>query len=202
MKCRRVDYVQSHPTKLFISGHASCTEDRIIVRGVDTHIGSVFATVAPSDESSGIKYTYSDGLIAPSSTGSGFRTTPSSTRGSVKLRLAARRAACSLRMASRREGSFENSAKKAFSGLVSELITFRTIRQELRVRHARMVDAKLGPHVWCNKKRVQGQGRVVRTFEDFSCEAETSRAKRRLLVRGGDFSCEAETPRARRRLVV
>jgi hypothetical protein len=37
---------------------------------------------------------------------------------------------------------------------------------------------------------------------DLSCEAETSRERRRLLVRGGDFSCEAKTSRARRRLVV
>jgi hypothetical protein len=50
--------------------------------------------------------------MAPSSTGSGFRTIPSVTKGFVKLRLAARRAARSLRMASRHEGSFENSAKK------------------------------------------------------------------------------------------
>jgi hypothetical protein len=28
---------------------------------------------------------------------------------------------------------------------------------------------------------------------DLSCEVETSRARRRLLVRGGDFSCEEET---------
>jgi hypothetical protein len=60
-------------------------------------------------------------------------TTPSSTKGSIKLRLAARRAALSLRMASRCEGSFENSTKKTFDGLVSDLITFRTIRQELRI---------------------------------------------------------------------
>jgi hypothetical protein len=37
---------------------------------------------------------------------------------------------------------------------------------------------------------------------DFSCEVETSRVRRRLVVRGGDLSCEAETCRARRRLVV
>jgi hypothetical protein len=98
--------------KLVISGHASYAEDRIIVRSVDTYIGSVFATAVPSDEASGIKYKYSGGLMAPSSTGSGFRMTPSFTKGSVKLRLAARQAARSLRMASRREGSFENSAKK------------------------------------------------------------------------------------------
>jgi hypothetical protein len=30
---------------------------------------------------------------------------------------------------------------------------------------------------------------------DLSCEAETSRVMRRLLVRGGDLSCEAETSR-------
>jgi hypothetical protein len=83
-----------------------------MIRGADTHIGSVFATVAPSDKASGIKYTYSGGPIAPSSTGSGYGTTPSSTKGSIKLRLAARRAAHSLRMASRREGSFQNSTKK------------------------------------------------------------------------------------------
>jgi hypothetical protein len=111
-KCHHVDYVQSHLVKLFISGHASCAEDRIIVRGADTHITLVFATVAPSDEASGIKYTYSVGPIAPSSTGSGFGATPSSTKGSIKLRLSTRRAARSLRIASRREGSFENSAKK------------------------------------------------------------------------------------------
>jgi hypothetical protein len=35
-----------------------------------------------------------------------------------------------------------------------------------------------------------------------SCEAETSRTRQRLVVRGGDFSFEAETCRARRRLVV
>jgi hypothetical protein len=34
-----------------------------------------------------------------------------------------------------------------------------------------------------------------------SCEGETSRARRRLVVRGGDLSCEAETCRARLRLV-
>jgi hypothetical protein len=34
------------------------------------------------------------------------------------------------------------------------------------------------------------------------CEAETSRARRRLLVRGRDLSSEEETSRARRRLVV
>jgi hypothetical protein len=34
------------------------------------------------------------------------------------------------------------------------------------------------------------------------CEAETFRARRRLVVRGGDLSCEAETCRVRRRLVV
>jgi hypothetical protein len=76
---------------------------------------------------------YSGGPIAPSSTGSGFGTTPSSTKGSIKLRLAARRAARSLRIASRREGSFENSAKKTFGRLVSDLITLRTVRQELRI---------------------------------------------------------------------
>jgi hypothetical protein len=101
--------------KLFISGHASCAEDRVIVRGADTHIGSVFATVARSDEASEIKYTYFGGPIAPSSTSYGFGTTPSSTNGSVKLRLATHRAALSLRMASRREGSFENSAKKSLA---------------------------------------------------------------------------------------
>jgi hypothetical protein len=36
---------------------------------------------------------------------------------------------------------------------------------------------------------------------DMSCEAETSRVRRRLLGQGGDFSCEVETSRARRRLV-
>jgi hypothetical protein len=61
---------------------------------------------------SGIKYTYSGGPMAPSSTDSGFGTTPSFTKGSIKLCLAAHRAARSLRMASRREGSFENSMKK------------------------------------------------------------------------------------------
>jgi hypothetical protein len=90
----------------------SCAEDRIIVRGADTHIGLVFVTAVPSDETSRIKYTYSGGPIAPSSTGSGFGMTPLSTKGSVKLRLATRQAACSLRMASRRKGSFENSMKK------------------------------------------------------------------------------------------
>jgi hypothetical protein len=98
--------------KLFIIGHASCAEDRIIVRGARTHFGSVFATVAPSDEASGIKYTYSGGPIAPSSTGSGLGTTPLSTKGSIKLRFATRRAARSLRMATWREWSFEKSAKK------------------------------------------------------------------------------------------
>jgi hypothetical protein len=53
-KCRRVYYVQSHLTKFFISGHASCGEDRVTVRSAGTHISSVFATVAPSDEASGI----------------------------------------------------------------------------------------------------------------------------------------------------
>jgi hypothetical protein len=75
MKGRCINYVQSHLAKLFISGHASCAKDRIIVRGTDTHIGSVFATAVPSDEVSGIKYTYSGGPIAPSSTGSSFGTT-------------------------------------------------------------------------------------------------------------------------------
>jgi hypothetical protein len=107
-KGRRVDYVQSHLAKLFISGHASCTEDRIIVRGADTHIGSVFATAVPSDEASGIKYTHSGGPI----TLFNRLQLRNKTKGFVKLRLAARRAARSLRMASRREGSFENSAKK------------------------------------------------------------------------------------------
>jgi hypothetical protein len=37
---------------------------------------------------------------------------------------------------------------------------------------------------------------------DLSCEVETSRAKRRLVVRVGGLSCEAETRRARRRLLV
>jgi hypothetical protein len=78
----------------------------------DTHTGSVFVTAGPSNEASEIKYTYSGGLRAPSSTGSGFGMIPSVMKGSVKLRLAARRAARSLRMASRRQGSFENSAKK------------------------------------------------------------------------------------------
>jgi hypothetical protein len=32
---------------------------------------------------------------------------------------------------------------------------------------------------------------------DLSCEAETCRSRRRLVVRGGDFSCEVETSRAR-----
>jgi hypothetical protein len=90
----------------------SCAEDRVTVRCVSTHICSVFATVAPSDEASGIRYTYSGGPIAPSSTGSGLGTTPSSTKGSIKLRFAARRAARSLRIASRHAGSFENSVKK------------------------------------------------------------------------------------------
>jgi hypothetical protein len=30
---------------------------------------------------------------------------------------------------------------------------------------------------------------------DFSCEVETCRVRRRLLVRGGDLLCEAETSR-------
>jgi hypothetical protein len=64
-KCHHVYYVQSHLVKFFISGYASCGEDRITVRGAGTHIGSVFATMAPSDEASGIKYTYSGGPIAP-----------------------------------------------------------------------------------------------------------------------------------------
>jgi hypothetical protein len=34
-----------------------------------------------------------------------------------------------------------------------------------------------------------------------SCEAETSRARRRLLVRGGDLSCEAETGSSSGKLV-
>jgi hypothetical protein len=37
---------------------------------------------------------------------------------------------------------------------------------------------------------------------DLLCEAETCRARRRLVVRDGDLSGEAETCRARRRLVV
>jgi hypothetical protein len=86
-----------------------------MIRGADTQMGSILATAAPSDEASGIKYTYSGGPIALSSTGYGFGTTPSSMKGSVKLRLAARRVACALRMASRREGSFENSAKKCLA---------------------------------------------------------------------------------------
>jgi urease alpha subunit len=112
VRLRIVGGYEFYPSTLFISGHASCAEDRIIVRGADTHIGSVFPTVVPSDEASGIKYMYLGGPIAPSSTGSGFGTTPLSTKGFVKLRLAACRAARSLRMASQREGSFKNSAKK------------------------------------------------------------------------------------------
>jgi hypothetical protein len=57
MKSRCVNYVQSHLAKPFISGHAPCADDRIIVRSADTHIGSIFATAVPSDEASGIKYT-------------------------------------------------------------------------------------------------------------------------------------------------
>jgi hypothetical protein len=37
---------------------------------------------------------------------------------------------------------------------------------------------------------------------DLSCEPETRRASRRLVVRAGDSSCEPETRRASRRLVV
>jgi hypothetical protein len=82
---------------------------------VGTHTGSVFVTAGPSNEASGIKYTYSGGPMVPSSTGSGFGTIPSVTKGSVKLCLAARRAARYLRMASPLEGSFENCAKKHFA---------------------------------------------------------------------------------------
>jgi hypothetical protein len=123
MKSRRVDYVQSHLAKLFISGHASCAEDRIIVRGADTHVSSVFATVAPSDEASGIKYTYSSGPIAPSSTGSGFgtyQTTLGRPSGGAfsKNCLSARKILRKFR-------------EKTFGRLVSDLITLRTVRQEL-----------------------------------------------------------------------
>jgi hypothetical protein len=38
--------------------------------------------------------------------------------------------------------------------------------------------------------------------ESSSCEAETCRARRRLIVRGGDLPCETETCRARRRLAM
>jgi hypothetical protein len=40
-----------------------------------------------------------------------------------------------------------------------------------------------------------------RRGRDLSCEVETPRARRKLLVRDGDLSCEAETPHAGWRLV-
>jgi hypothetical protein len=52
-----------------------------------------------------------------------------------------------------------------------------------------------GPHT------SQSRGELVRGG-DLSCEAETRRARQRLVARGGDLSCEAETCCARRRLVV
>jgi hypothetical protein len=52
--------------------------------------------------------------------------------------------------------------------------------------------AMLVPCVWAH----------VSVGPDFSCEAETPCARRRLVVRGRDLLCEAETCRVRRRLVV
>jgi hypothetical protein len=49
--------------------------------------------------------------------------------------------------------------------------------------------AMLAPRVWAHV--LVGVGLLVRGG-DFSCEAETCCARRRLVVRGRDFSCEAE----------
>jgi hypothetical protein len=46
----------------------------------------------------------------------------------------------------------------------------------------------------------RSRGRLARGGE-LSCEAETCRARWKLVVRGRDLSCEMETCRARRRLV-
>jgi hypothetical protein len=101
--------------------------------------------------------------MTPSLTGSGFGTTPSVTKGSIKFHLAARRAVRSLRWPLGMR-VLRKLHKEALSGLVAEMVAFRMIQQEFRIRHAWVADAKFGPHVRGNKKRVQGQGRVARTF--------------------------------------
>jgi hypothetical protein len=62
-------------------------------------------------------------------------------------------------------------------------------------RHSRQAVTHRGGGVRASRPR-----HVVR-FAPWS-EAETACAGRRLVVRGGDLSCEAETRRARRKLVV
>jgi hypothetical protein len=59
--------------------------------------------------------------------------------------------------------------------------------------------AMLVPFVWAH---VPVGARLLVRGGDFSCKAETCRARPRLVVRGGDLLCEAETCRARRRLVI
>jgi hypothetical protein len=60
---------------------------------------------------------------------------------------------------------------------------------------------------WVVRYRLLMRTSCQRQSGKSSCEAETPRTKRRLLMRGGDLSCEAETareaetPRARRKLV-